>query len=110
MRELFSLDQQNYREDGKRYSRPSVRGIILRGGKVLLVHSQKYGYLKFPGGGIEPGEDHVQALCREVREETGLEVIPDSIREFGYVPRRQKDQKDETGTWILAGRVWMGSW
>jgi len=61
----------------------------------LLVHSKKYGYLKFPGGGIESGEDHVQALCREVREETGLEVIPDSIREFGYVPRRQKDQKDE---------------
>lgn len=50
-------------------------------GKVLLVHSKKYGYLKFPGGGIESGEDHVQALCREVREETGLEVIPDSSRE-----------------------------
>ncbi|MCR5458391.1 MAG: NUDIX domain-containing protein [Acetatifactor sp.] len=100
MRELFSLDQQNYREDGKRYSRPSVRGIILRGGKVLLVYSQKYGYLKFPGGGIEPGEDHVQALCREVREETGLEVIPGSIREFGYVPRRQKDQKDENGIFV----------
>ena len=100
MRELFSLDQHNYKEDGKRYERPSVRGIILQDGKVLLVHSKKYGYLKFPGGGIEPGEDHAQALCREVREETGLEVVPDSIREFGFVPRRHKDKNDENGIFV----------
>ncbi|MBO7339390.1 MAG: NUDIX domain-containing protein [Lachnospiraceae bacterium] len=100
MRELFSLDQHNYKEGGKEYSRPSVRGIILQDGKVLLVHSKKFGYMKFPGGGIEPGEDHVQALCREVREETGLEVAPESVREFGFVPRRQKDKVDENGIFV----------
>lgn len=34
-----------------------------------------------------------QALIREVREETGLIVIPDSIDEFGSVVRRQKSNK-----------------
>ena len=33
------------------------------------------------------------ALIREVREEVGLIVIPDSIREFGSVMRRQKSNQ-----------------
>ncbi|MBP5670154.1 MAG: NUDIX domain-containing protein, partial [Lachnospiraceae bacterium] len=82
MRELFSLDQHDYKEDGKVFRRDSVRGIIMKDGKVLLVHSKKYGYYKFPGGGIEGDEAHAQTLCREVREETGFEVCEESIREF----------------------------
>lgn len=97
MRELFSLDQHNYKEDGKVFRRDSVRGIIVKEGKVLLVHSKKYGYYKFPGGGIEAGEDHARTLCREVREETGYEVQEATIREFGCVPRLHKDTRDENG-------------
>jgi 8-oxo-dGTP diphosphatase len=32
------------------------------------------GTLHLPGGGIDPGEDHAEALCREVIEETGLSI------------------------------------
>lgn len=97
MRELFSLDLKNYDPQGKVFSRPSVRGIIIKDGKVLLVHSQKYGYYKFPGGGMEDGEDHRAALAREVKEETGYCILPESIEEYGYVPRRQRDSYDENG-------------
>ena len=97
MRELFSMDTKDYREGGKVFRRDSARAIIIKDGKVLLVHSKKYDYYKFPGGGIEPGEDRETALCREVLEETGYQVIPDSVREFGYVPRRQRDSWDENG-------------
>ena len=35
-------------------------------------------------------EDKKEALVREVREEVGMIVIPESIKEFGSVLRRQK--------------------
>ena len=90
MRHLFTIDTKNYDPNGTVEIRPSVRGIILHSGKVLMVHSLKYDYYKFPGGGIEPGESKTDALCREVREETGFVVLPESIREYGMVHRRSK--------------------
>ena len=65
MRHLFTIDTHDYDPNGTKEVRPSVRGIILREGKVLLVHSLKYDYYKFPGGGIEPGEEMEAALGRE---------------------------------------------
>ena len=55
-----------------------------------MVHSRKYNYYKFPGGGIEAGESYAEALCREVREEAGLQVKKETIREYGIVPRMEK--------------------
>lgn len=52
--------------------RPSVYAVIIWEDKVLLVH--QWDGFDFPGGGIDPGEDMREALVREVREETGLEV------------------------------------
>ena len=55
-----------------------------------MIYSGKYNYYKFPGGGIELGENHLQTLKREVREESGLIVIEKSVREFGWVYRIEK--------------------
>ena len=85
MRELFQMDRQDYNPEGKVYERPSARAIILKDGKVLLNHIAKYDCYEFPGGGIEAGETPEQAMQREVAEETGRIVVPDSIREFGIV-------------------------
>lgn len=90
MRVLFELDKKDYGENDKKYFRPSVRAIITRDGKFAMVHSRKYDYYKFPGGGIEGDESHETTLIREVKEETGLTVNPDSIREYGMVRRTQK--------------------
>lgn len=90
MRVLFEIDRKDYDPNGSVCVRPSVRGVIIRGGKLAMIHSLKYDYYKFPGGGAEEGEDHTATLLREVREESGLRVIPESIREYGYVHRVQK--------------------
>lgn len=95
MRLLFEMDRKDYDPNGSRFERPSVRGIIVRDGKVAMVHSKKYDYYKFPGGGIEAGEEQTATLIREVKEESGLTVIPESIREFGWVHRIQKGSVDD---------------
>ena len=94
MRLLFEIDTKDYDPNGKAFVRPSVRGIIIRDGKVAMVHSLKYDYYKFPGGGMEDGESLEESLLREVVEESGLQVILPSIREYGLVHRVQKGQKE----------------
>lgn len=91
MKPLFLLDKKDYDPSWPRFQRPSVRAIILRGNRVAMVHSLKYDYYKFPGGGVEAGESHKEALIREVLEETGLRVILSSITEFGSVLRLRRD-------------------
>ena len=36
---LFTMDAKNYAPDSPLHVRPSVRGIVIRDGKVLMVHS-----------------------------------------------------------------------
>lgn len=54
-------------------------GAVVRdeAGRLLLVrrmHPPEQGRWSLPGGRVEPGESDEQALVREVREETGLDV------------------------------------
>lgn len=95
MRELFSIDLKDYPENSSVFRRPSARGIILKGRKICLVYSEVEKYFKFPGGGIHEDEDKKTALIREVKEETGLVVIPETIKDFGRVLRRQKGKEPD---------------
>lgn len=92
MRILQEFDRHDYDPALPRHVRRAVRGIIVRDKKLLLVHSDKYGEYKFPGGGVEEGESRTAALIREVREETGLSVLPGSIREYGQTIERRRDR------------------
>jgi 8-oxo-dGTP pyrophosphatase MutT (NUDIX family) len=69
--------------------RETARGIVFKDGGIILIHriKEKEGKLKeyyvFPGGGIENGETHFEAVIREVLEETGVTVKP--IKEIYHV-------------------------
>lgn len=57
---------------------PCVGAIVVdHEGRLLLIkrgHEPGMGLWSLPGGRIEPGETDIEALAREVREETGLTV------------------------------------
>ncbi len=57
--------------------RPSVYGVIVREGKVLL--SSQWDGWDFPGGGIHLGETIHEAFTREIKEETGLMATPGEL-------------------------------
>ena len=100
MRLLFEMDKKDYSGCTHTFTRDSARSIILRNGKAAMIHSLKYDYYKFPGGGIEKGENPVEAMIRETREEAGLIVIPETVREYGMVHRIQKSDSDETECFV----------
>lgn len=53
--------------------RVAAYGVIVDGDRILLAHWNEGGRSGWtlPGGGIDPGEDPVDAVVREIAEETG---------------------------------------
>lgn len=74
--------------------RPSAKAVVIVDGTVLVTRNRTPGenrpdWFILPGGGQHPGENLHEALVREVREETGIEVTPGRllwVRELNVVP------------------------
>ena len=85
----LAFDLQNYNPDGKSDKRVAARGIAHRDGKYLMVTGNN-GAFRFPGGGVEDGESLADAMCREVKEESGYSVRPETAREWAVVRERRR--------------------
>ncbi len=57
--------------------RQRVGVFILNNGDILLIHRVREGkeYYAVPGGGVEERETVEEAAIREIKEETGLDII-----------------------------------
>jgi ADP-ribose pyrophosphatase YjhB (NUDIX family) len=60
----------------------AVGAIVLDRDRLLLVQRDREpgaGHWSVPGGRVEPGERLRHALAREVREETGIDIVVDDL-------------------------------
>ncbi len=64
--------------------RLAARAVLRRrDGKYAMMYTEKFDLYSLPGGGVEKGEGLIDALRREILEETGCSC--DRIRALGYV-------------------------
>ena len=61
-------------DEGYTTPKTDVRAIVLREGKLLMVRESDDGLWSLPGGWVDVGDAPSAAVCREVLEETGLQV------------------------------------
>lgn len=90
MKILATFDAKDYQDTVETFEKYSVRGIIVQNGRIAMQCS-KDGEYKIPGGGPEKGETFLQALVREIHEETGLHVMEDTVRELGEITEMRRD-------------------
>ena len=84
MRIIKVLDKRDYLDTWEKIERNAVRAIIKKDNLIALVKSKREGFYKFPGGGVEIDEDHIDTLIRETQEESGLVIKENTVREYGF--------------------------
>lgn len=55
--------------------RHTIRGLLIKNRKILLVTGHAADFYWTPGGGVEGNETHEQTLRREIKEELGVSVL-----------------------------------
>lgn len=88
--ELISELEQEAIKDG--IQKRVVGAVIAVRGKILVMirsESDEFlaGYTEIPGGGVDGQENLIEALCREMLEETGMEPsrVVDYLSSFDYI-------------------------
>lgn len=76
--------------DNACYYRVSIKGLVIDQTGRFLLTKENNGKWELLGGGLEHGEDPYSGLKREIKEETGLEVIQVSTSPKYFITTRRQ--------------------
>lgn len=108
MNTILTITHQDFFPDSPRLDtdtfriREAARAVVVdENGRVALLKVGKHSYHKLPDGGIDEGEDKIEALSREFIEEIGCDA--NVIAELGaIVELRDKWELKQTSYCYLA--------
>jgi len=87
MQTLKTIKDEDFgfmKKDSELVLREAVRAVVVNDkNEIAILYVRKNNFYKIPGGGVELGENHEEALVREVLEEAGCQI--EIIRELGEV-------------------------
>lgn len=72
----------------------SIRCITRVGGRIVICANRDGFSHPWPGGRREPGETDAETACREVMEETGWTLDPESLELLGWLHMEKLDHPD----------------
>ena len=75
-------------------SETRIAGIIIQGGKILMLIGKGHKELWTPGGHLEIGENEEECLKRELKEEIGVNLVKSKF--FGEYPGKSFYQPERT--------------
>jgi 8-oxo-dGTP pyrophosphatase MutT (NUDIX family) len=81
---MNEVSQENLEQTRKSGFRPVVVACFVNNKNVLMVYKAKHKLWQLPQGGIENGETISQALCREMKEELGRDIVAKE-KDFVYL-------------------------
>jgi 8-oxo-dGTP diphosphatase len=92
---------------------PVVAAAIRDGeGRLLLQqglpHKRHAGLWEFPGGKVENGETPRFALCREVAEELGIELVEAALRPLGFAEEAGIGDESALVLFLYTSSQWHG--
>lgn len=83
----------------RKYDYTAAGGVVVQGGKVLVLNRPSRDEVRLPKGHLDPGESYKEAAVREVEEESGygnLKVIADlGTQDVAYCYKGKKIRRKE---------------
>lgn len=91
---LYEIDLKDYDSEAPVVNKVFVKAIVIENNKIGILHSTNYDFYHLPTKAVNDLRDNKKLAIESITQE-GLEVINNSLRNYGRVIKKQKGKNFE---------------